>query len=476
MTYLTREKYESLVKKYKGGHWTPETIDQRWDYHSRVVELVRSLNIKIPGNVLEMGTMGVSCVENSDTIDYLERWDFPGKSPTYVHDSRVTPWPIADKKYEIFIALRVFQHLTPSQMEATREAMRIARNVIIVVPDVYKNKAIPDSKGITYKEFVNFLDGIHPNLYFPIRNEFFYYWDVEKPSKLDIETVMHRTCFDDHQALTSQKQERSEKKSILEKYLNTAKSFIRKGINFFRKIVIFRAERDATIHDGDKQSQGNTDRHIEFIGPAGIGKSTIYAEVKKKAVGNWFYRENLSDILGKDGGGDGAELYLQLLHSKIDHLDRYNHLPSYERIRLISFFSNILLRDLAMSNNDPSSRKFLLDEGLCHNFSEELIDLSDSDLKMLMAKRAFVFVQARDSKTIVDRIRKRESETGRKVAYHVGLDDNALIDLSETSSSLFNVFIDRVESLGVPVCKIFAEDDIQNQVGHVLDFEKRFVL
>lgn len=466
----------SLVKKYEGGHWTPDTIDQRWDYHSRVVELVKSLKINDPGNVLEMGTMGVSCVEDSDTLDYLESWDFPGKSPTYVHDSRVTPWPIADKKYEIFIALRVFQHLTPFQREATREAMRIARKVIIVVPDVYKNKAIPDSKGITYREFVDFLDGIHPNLYFPIRNEFFYYWDVENPSKLDIETVMRRTNFDDHQALASKEQERKENKAILERTISTAKSLIRKGIKISRKIVIFRNDRDVSIHDDDKQSHGsNTNRHIEFIGPAGIGKSTIYTEVKKKAVGNWFYRENFSSILGKNSGGVGAELYFQLLKSKIDHLDRYN-LPSYERIRLISFFSDLLLRDLAMSNNDKSSRKFLLDEGLCHNFSEELIDLPDSDLEMLMAKRAFVFVQARDSKTIVDRIRKRERETGRKVAYHVGLDDDALINLSETSSSLFNAFIDRVEVLGVPVCKIFAEDNIQTNVRHVLDFEKRFMI
>ncbi len=70
-----------------------------------------------------------------------------------------------------------------------KEAMRIARKVIIAVPDIYRNKEISGSKGITYTDFVDFLDGIHPTLYFPTRDEYIYYWDVENPSKLNLESV-----------------------------------------------------------------------------------------------------------------------------------------------------------------------------------------------------------------------------------------------------------------------------------------------
>ena len=92
-----------------------------------------------------------------------------------------------------------------------------------------------------------------------------------------------------------------------------------------------------------------------------------------------------------------------------------------------------------------------------------------------MAERALVFMQARDSITIVNQIRKREKETGQMVAYHVRLNDNALKDLVETSSMLFNTFIDRVEALGVPVCRIFVEDGFQINIKHILDFEKHLV-
>lgn len=462
-----------LVKKYEGGHWTPETIDQRWEYHSRVVELVKSLNISSPSSVLEMGTMGISCVDNSDTIDYLERWDFPGKEPTYVHDSRVTPWPIKDKQYEVFIALRVFQHLTPSQKEATKEAMRIARKVIIAVPDFYKNKEIAGSKGITYSEFVDFLGGIHPTLYFSTRDEYIYYWDVENPSTLNLEAVMRQTRFYNHQALISNTQENAKSLFILEKTKKAARALIGKGRNGFQKIMGWRTKsgRNNLSSSGGKRAS----LHIEFVGHAGIGKSTLCDELKKHVIGDWLYKEDLPDILPKFLGSESNEdQYLLLLGGKIKNLDHYS-LTSYQKLSLVRYFSDVLLKDLVRNSSELSPKKFFLDEGLCHNFFEELVDLPDADLKTLMAGRALVFMQARTNDTIINRIRKREKETGRMTTYHVGLNDDQLKDLAELNLSLFNDFVDRAEALGVPICKIFAEDGLQKNVNQVLEFEKSIV-
>jgi hypothetical protein len=192
MHYLTKSEYAELTKKHEGGHWTPETIETRWDYHNRVIELIKSLQINNAHHILEMGTMGIPCVIGSKTIDYAERWDFKGKNPTYLHDAREFPWPIKNKEYDLFIALRVFQHLIPVQKECVKEAMRISKKVILVVPETYKNKVLPNSKGITYTDFVDFLDGLHPNLYVPTAQGYLYYWDTENPSGLNIEKVMNQ--------------------------------------------------------------------------------------------------------------------------------------------------------------------------------------------------------------------------------------------------------------------------------------------
>ncbi len=186
LEYLDSKTFFEKTKELEGGHWTPETMAQRWNYHEQVVNLIKTLNLDDPKKILEMGTMGVMCVKQCDTIDYAERWDFPGKEPTYLHDARQFPWPIEDKSYELFVALRVYQHLVPVQKECVIEAMRIAKKVIIVVPGKYSNNVLPDSKGITYNDFTTFLGGIHPNHYAQTEFGGLYFWDTEKPSRKEI--------------------------------------------------------------------------------------------------------------------------------------------------------------------------------------------------------------------------------------------------------------------------------------------------
>lgn len=223
VAYLSKKEYKNFVENKNDGHWTTETIDIRWDYHSRAIELLKALGINNSKKVLEMGTMGVSCVLGSDTIDYTEHWNFEGKNPTYVHDARITPWPIEDKAYEVFVALRVFQHLVPSQREAVKEAFRIAEKIILVVPEWYDNSVIPDSKGLTYKNFVDILDGVHPNLYFPTSFGSFFFWDTKNPSNLDLEIVMKNIKL-----LSIRDYKSNEKKNMKSKVTPIMKKILRK--------------------------------------------------------------------------------------------------------------------------------------------------------------------------------------------------------------------------------------------------------
>ena len=188
--FLSREEFIEHVKDLDDGHWTKDTIRNRWDYHNRVIELIKATKITNSKKVLEMGTMGVSCVKNSDTIDFTEKWDFEGKNPTYVHDARKSPWPIEDKQYDVFVALRVFQHLVPTQTEAVKQAFRISKKIILIIPEKYDNPIIPNSKGIKYNDFVSILDGVHPNVYFSTSFGSLFYWDTENPSYLNLEQIM----------------------------------------------------------------------------------------------------------------------------------------------------------------------------------------------------------------------------------------------------------------------------------------------
>lgn len=189
--YLDKSRFLEKAKDLGGRHWEERLLEKRWHYHSQTVEILKSLDISDAKKVLEMGTMGITCVEGSQTIDYEGNWGYKDKRPDYEHDARNCPWPFEEKQFEVFVALRVFQHLTPKQEDAFLESFRIARKVILVVPRDYNNKDYPDSKGLGYSDYATLLSGIHPNIYLPTDYGDLYYWDSDNPNRLNLSQVMN---------------------------------------------------------------------------------------------------------------------------------------------------------------------------------------------------------------------------------------------------------------------------------------------
>jgi GTPase SAR1 family protein len=172
--FLDFATFERNALDNAGDHWVG--YKHRWKYYSRAVEIAKTLDINNPSDVLEMGTMGVSIVPNSLSIDYDEKWDFKGKKPTYPHDARVIPWPVPTKKFKLFVALRVFQHLAPNQKECFLEAKRIAENVLIVVPNEYHE--YHTGTGITLDQLTDWNNGEPPAIVENIMDPttFIYLW------------------------------------------------------------------------------------------------------------------------------------------------------------------------------------------------------------------------------------------------------------------------------------------------------------
>lgn len=99
----------------------------RWGYFNEVINIINSEN---PKSVLELGPYKRPIVEGSDTIDLNPH--FPNLA--YHHDATKIPWPIEDNKYDLFIALQVWEHLNGKQSDAFREIMRISRMAILSFP------------------------------------------------------------------------------------------------------------------------------------------------------------------------------------------------------------------------------------------------------------------------------------------------------------------------------------------------------
>ncbi len=178
LNLLTKEKYMSVANKVGGVHWA--SPGSRWCYHEVAVEWIKELGIKSGEQVLEAGSMGVTLVEGSDTVDYVASdnnsdwdWNPGGVNSSIVHDLRKVPWPFKDKQYSLFVALRVFHHLKPVQRECFLEAKRISSWFIVVVP----NKEV-HPRGIDLDEMIEWNGGVAPEKYhhFPRQAGSCYLW------------------------------------------------------------------------------------------------------------------------------------------------------------------------------------------------------------------------------------------------------------------------------------------------------------
>jgi hypothetical protein len=107
----------------------------RWAYTSVAGaiadELIRRDHLR---SALELGPYLRPLIVGADVMDLAHHADLQAEGAVIIHDATVTPWPIADRRYDLFVALQVFEHLGDRQNAAFAEVRRIARHAIISLP------------------------------------------------------------------------------------------------------------------------------------------------------------------------------------------------------------------------------------------------------------------------------------------------------------------------------------------------------
>ena len=116
------------------GRSREEYYAGRWAYFQEVIKLVGEIG---PQSVLELGPALFTVVKGCDIMrkPEVDIWGVPAnvRATEYLHDATVTPWPVR-KKYDLFIALQVFEHLVDRQARAFQEVKRIAKYAILSLP------------------------------------------------------------------------------------------------------------------------------------------------------------------------------------------------------------------------------------------------------------------------------------------------------------------------------------------------------
>ncbi|MCW5905650.1 MAG: hypothetical protein KIT64_08660 [Chitinophagaceae bacterium] len=208
---------------------------------------------------------------------------------------------------------------------------------------------------------------------------------------------------------------------------------------------------------------------IEFIGPAGVGKSTLYKKILENANFNSPTIEELNSIIKKDDIYNiSTSIHNTLLNSKFQNLMQRGY-NAYVNAELINYFSSVIKKDITIQYT-PSQKGIILEEGLCHNFSKELVSLNNADLQTITHKRVLIYIRPDDSLTVVKRIRKRQQEGEHTVTHHNGKSDDELKDISKTSITSFDNLIEAIANFQIPYFTVKAEET--NNAHLVLQFLK----
>lgn len=125
---MTRKEFASLRKRhdyYRG----------RAPYLSTAARLIAEL-VEREGltSALELGPHLRPMVTGADVLELTERPVPEGARRLILHDATITPWPVEDAAYDLFVGLQVFEHLGGGQGAAFAEVRRIARHAVISLP------------------------------------------------------------------------------------------------------------------------------------------------------------------------------------------------------------------------------------------------------------------------------------------------------------------------------------------------------
>lgn len=107
----------------------------RWPYMSAAGAIAAALIERDDlHTALELGPNVRPVIVGADVMDHLKRPEIEAEGRVVIADATVAPWPFADKAYDLFVALQVFEHLAGRQADAFREVRRVARHAIISLP------------------------------------------------------------------------------------------------------------------------------------------------------------------------------------------------------------------------------------------------------------------------------------------------------------------------------------------------------
>lgn len=206
---------------------------------------------------------------------------------------------------------------------------------------------------------------------------------------------------------------------------------------------------------------------VEFIGPSGIGKSTVFNRIRPGLKKNWFfeYHTRNSGLSGPVEGG-ATSFLASIYNARLNHLENTD-LELHYKASIVRRISEVIQVEL-VARSKGFSRGFVLDEGISHFFVDQILDLGNTGNTDYFAGRYFIFLLPEQPGTLRNRQLQRK-----------GALPDAGIPLSNEQRDRLRRQIDVYVALqrlysdrGYPTLGLSAEESIEVNADKALDFIK----
>lgn len=197
--------------------------------------------------------------------------------------------------------------------------------------------------------------------------------------------------------------------------------------------------------------------YVEFVGIAGVGKTTLYNTVFEEIKKEWRNIHELQRIFKEHNDSKAIESslrYQKLADYKMESL-KSREISGLDKMNIVKYFHSVLVADSIMHiyNKDYD---IISEEGLIHNFGESIYKLfttNKEETKNLMKNRAVIYCKT-SPEIVADRILERQKKTGVLLPQHKVCSYDELVSLQKKSLALKHQFIDFLSEYGIPVLSI----------------------
>lgn len=248
------------------------------------------------------------------------------------------------------------------------------------------------------------------------------------------------------------------------------KSFVEKVL-FYLEISIKRLPRAKKITFSDTAKP----LFIEFIGPAGVGKTTLYKQLLKHRTAevSWITPEEFFNRNGKNGNDEfvyGA--FFKVMKNKFEsHFKKDS--PNKYRMRVMNHFITTLNNsaNITMLNKNET---VISDEDLHHVFRESLYnsEFTEEEIQVLIKNRAIVYCYS-FPEVISKQIFKRKEATGKFLPIHRFETFEELVSYQVESMRTIESFVKRLsDEFAVPALSIDTSEPTSKNIERINEFIK----